>query len=109
MNSSSSTNSSTTPSRMRRLTARVAVAGALAAVPLAALAIPASAATTDNGAPAVSQIADPDWNHGRGDQDRGDRAGGNHDRGDQDRAHPGDRDQGPDQPRQQPFPLPPTG
>ncbi|MET8428308.1 MULTISPECIES: hypothetical protein [unclassified Nocardia] len=102
--------SSVTPSRLRRVTARIAVAGALAAVPVAALAIPASAATTDSGIPVVSQIADPDWNHDRGgdNQDRHDRPG------DQDRHdRPGDQDRGPDQPQPQPEPQaqpqPPTG
>ncbi|GAB2534391.1 hypothetical protein [Nocardia heshunensis] len=95
--------SSQTPSRMRRMTVRLAVAGALTVVPLAALAIPATAATPDNGVPVVTQIADPDWNHDRGGDDH---------RGDQDhRDHPGDHDRGPDQqqPDQQPAPLPSTG
>lgn len=97
--------SSKNPSRLRRLSARVAIAGALVTVPLAALAIPASAATADTGIPVVSQIADPDWNQPHGD-DQG--RPGDRDHRDQpgDRDHrdqPGDRD--PDQPQ----PLPPTG
>ncbi|AYF75914.1 hypothetical protein D7D52_21055 [Nocardia yunnanensis] len=91
--------------RIRRLTARLAIAGALTAVPLAALAIPASA-STDTGVPVVSQIADPDWNHNGGDPDH---RGAQDHRGDQDhRDRPGDGDRGPDQP-QQPSPLPSTG
>ncbi|WP_040816265.1 hypothetical protein [Nocardia concava] len=103
--------SSKNPSRLRRLSARVAIASALVTVPLAALAIPASAATADSGVPVVSQIADPDWNQNHGD-DQG--RPGDRDHRDQpgDRDHrdqPGDRDHdhGPDQPQPQPFP--PTG
>ncbi|MTE15843.1 hypothetical protein [Nocardia aurantiaca] len=75
------TSSSATTSRLRRLTARTAVRCA-GRVALAALAIPASAATAEAGIPVVSQIADPDWNHDHGgDQDRHDRIGARSSRG----------------------------
>lgn len=48
--------------RTRRLTARLAVAGALIAIPVTALAIPASAAVADE-VPAAVEIARP---HGPG-------------------------------------------
>lgn len=85
---------STNPSRIRRLSMRIAVAGALVAVPLAALAIPASADST--GISVASQVSDQDWNHdGNGDnRDRHDRHG----------------NRGPEHPQPQPQPgLPSTG
>lgn len=93
---------------MRRLTARIAVAGALAAVPPAALAIPASAASADSGIPVVSQISDPERNHDHGGDNQ------DHHNADQDRHdRPGDQDHGPDQPQPQPAPQnqpqPPSG
>lgn len=94
--------SNTKTTRTRRIVSRVAVAGAIAAVPLAAVAVPAFAA-----APSGIQI---DWNH-PGDPDWNNRD--HHDR-DRDRDHRGPWQQpGPQFPGfpggQQGGFLPPTG
>ncbi|WP_228002980.1 hypothetical protein [Nocardia australiensis] len=67
----SSTAKSTTPGR--RL-ARVAVAGAFVAVPLAALAVPASADSAANG-PAITEVRHHPRNHDRNDDWNCDRRG----------------------------------
>lgn len=103
----------------RRGFARVAIAGALAVVPLSALAVTASAATADSSVPAVQDVSDQiplqgtdidgphrgDWDGPRGDWDGP--------RGEDGRAHhhhrgPDDQHDGPWQPWQPPA-LPPTG
>jgi hypothetical protein len=92
--------------RTRRLVTRVAIAGALAVVPLSAVAVPAFAAT-DNSNPTATVI---DLNiPGQGDQRRPDQGGP----GDQ-RDQGGPRDdhghRGPDTPpAPAPQLLPPTG
>ncbi|MFF2553533.1 hypothetical protein ACFVUS_21215 [Nocardia sp. NPDC058058] len=70
----------------RRMALRVAAAGVLAAVPLALVALPAtaSAATPDNTVAVAQQVDQPGWNGGDNDRDHHHR--GN--RGD----HPGDHD-----------------
>ncbi|MFE3753562.1 hypothetical protein ACFXO9_04570 [Nocardia tengchongensis] len=70
------------PTFLRRTAARVAVAGAIALIPLAAVTIPASADVTVDNAPAdvawPHQPSNPWWDHGR-DRDR-DRDDWRHDR-----------------------------
>ncbi|PPI98360.1 hypothetical protein C5E51_11720 [Nocardia nova] len=74
-----------TEHRTKRTAARIAVAGAIVAAPLAALAIPAQAEVVS--APAATEIAHPGRGHGPWDgRDRGD---WDH-RGDWDRHHRGD-------------------
>lgn len=78
------------------MTARLTVAGALTAIPVALIAIPASAATPDDPA-AIAPISAPDWKNGHGG-----------------RPHDGDhhrRDGGPrnNNPLPGPGVLPPTG
>ncbi|MEV4238572.1 MULTISPECIES: hypothetical protein [unclassified Nocardia] len=105
---------SKTSTSFRRSFARIAIAGALAAVPLSALAVTASAATADSSVPTVQAASDQiplqgadidrhhhgDWDGPRGDHD---------DRGPGDWRHgPGDQNNGPWQPGQPPI-LPPTG
>ncbi|WP_245716984.1 hypothetical protein [Nocardia mikamii] len=57
-----------TEHRTKRTAARIAVAGAIVAAPLAALAIPAQADVVS--APAATDIAHPGHGHGPGDWDR---------------------------------------
>ncbi|AYF74700.1 hypothetical protein D7D52_13420 [Nocardia yunnanensis] len=70
----------TTP--RRRLALRLAAAGALAAIPLAVIALPANAATPEDNAPVAAQPIDGQWHHhhhhhdgdgwnGNGDNDNG--------------------------------------
>ncbi|MGW4768891.1 hypothetical protein ACWEO2_12735 [Nocardia sp. NPDC004278] len=103
-----------TSTSFRRGFARVAIAGALAAIPLSALVVTASAATADSSVPAVQDVSDQiplqgtdidgpdrgDWDGPRGDWDG--RAHHHHHRG------PDDQHDGPWQPWQPPA-LPPTG
>lgn len=83
----------TKTSTFRRGFARVAIAGALAAVPLSALAVTASAATADSSVPTVQTVSDQiplqgtEINH----HHHGDWDG----RGDHDGRGPGDWNNGP--------------
>lgn len=100
---------SKTSTSFRRGFARVAIAGALAAVPLSALAVTASAAAPDSAVPTVQaasdqiplQGADIDRPH------RGDWDGRHGHRGDH--RGPGDQPGGPWQPPVLPQTLPSTG
>ncbi|WP_330251385.1 hypothetical protein OG874_35380 [Nocardia sp. NBC_00565] len=105
---------SKTSSSFRRGFARVAIAGALAAVPLSALAVTASAAAPDSSVPTVQAASDQiplqgtdiDGPH-RGD----DWDGQHHHRGDHRGPgdQPGDQQNGPWQPPFPPQGLPSTG
>ncbi|UGT40452.1 hypothetical protein LTV02_31275 [Nocardia yamanashiensis] len=88
-------------SRIRRLTAGLTVAGALTAIPVALIAIPASAATPDDPA-AIAPISAPDWNNGHGGRPHD----GDHHRRDGDRRDGGPRN---DNPLPGPGVLPSTG
>jgi hypothetical protein len=102
--------------RTRRIAARVALAGAIAVVPMAAVAVPAFAATPGSNVPSATAI---DWNDrdhgGPGDDHRGPDCGPRDDHRRPDCGPRDDRDDhrgpGPDQPPAadpQQF-LPPTG
>ncbi len=100
--SNTANTSSTEPTRARRRVIRVAAAGALAAVSLTAVAVPAFATTTAADASATSIAWQPDGQRPPGDQDH---------RGDNDHRGPDGDNRSPDSPR--PSPLPgvqlPTG
>ncbi|WP_327142996.1 hypothetical protein [Nocardia sp. NBC_01327] len=64
------TSMSSTAPRKRRLGMRLAAAGALAVVPLALFALPATAsAATPDSSPVVAQQVDQDWQGHGGDRD----------------------------------------